>query len=182
VVPRVAHVLKQNDGHLWLDRRPDEAVDFNLYFPSMAGRPIGLPEPADAHLGGQETLLIVENDPGLRETMSEYLKGLGYRVVRAGHGEEALEKLRSVPRVDAVITDLDLPGGGEELAQRLSAHGIAAKLLLVSGGMNPLALGRQPGAEKPAVLCKPFQLRALAGRLRDLLDGNARGAARGAAE
>jgi two-component system, cell cycle sensor histidine kinase and response regulator CckA len=173
LVPQVAHVLKQNDGHLWLDDAGlADTIAVMLYFPSMAGHPIGLPEPEPgADLGGHETILIAETDPTLRETMGEYLKALGYNVLRASSGEEALDKIRSVPNVELVITDWNLPRtGGEELAREISAACPDAKILFVSGDMDPALLRRSPGTKKPAILCKPFQLRVLANTLRDLLD------------
>jgi two-component system, cell cycle sensor histidine kinase and response regulator CckA len=180
VLPRVAHALKQNDGNLWLDRSSADTVIFSIYLPSMAGQPMGIPEPG-ADLGGDETILIAEGDPGLRETMGEYLKAHGYRVFRASNGEEALERTRSLERVDLVITDLDLPRmGGEELARKISATQPAARVLFVCGNIDPDFLSRFPGEQKPAVLCKPFQLRALANALRDLLDSKTRTSAKGA--
>jgi PAS domain S-box-containing protein len=175
VFPPVVHALKQNDGHLWLERGAAGTVVYSVYFPSMAGQPIGVPEQAPAgDLGGNETILLVEDDPGLRETMCDYLKGLGYRILRAGNGEDALRKVQPGERLDLVITDLNLPRmGGEELARRIAALQPGVKILFVSGNMDPGILSRFSGAEIPIVLCKPFQLRGLASTLRNLLDHKA---------
>jgi two-component system, cell cycle sensor histidine kinase and response regulator CckA len=174
-LPAVSATLKQNDAVLWVDNESTPETNFCVYFPQMASSPLTTPgEQSGASLGGSETILLVEDDPGIREAAREYLKCLGYRVLRAGNGEDALRVAQSEARVDALIADLRMPKmGGEELAERLSTALPALKVMFISGDVDRGLVNSEARPREAALLAEPFAMRALASTLRDLLDGRA---------
>lgn len=171
--PAITRTLGQNGAFLWVDDLPETGTSLSVYFPSAAESVLGMPDRGTGkRLGGTETILVVEDDLALREATSEYLRGLGYRVLRAGNGEEALQTAKSSPRIDALVADLRMPKlGGEELAERLSVSQPGIRIMFVSGNFDSEFLARR--SSQRITLAKPFELRVLAGMLRDLLDGGA---------
>lgn len=170
--PAVTRTLIQNNGLLWVDDLA-ESTSLSVYYPATTERTLGMRnQDTGKQLGGTETVLVVEDDPALREATSEYLRGLGYRVLRAGNGEEALQTAASVAHVDALVADLRMPKmGGEELAERISVARPGIRIMFVSGNIDSEFVNRRSTQRTPALLPKPFELRVLASMLRDLLDG-----------
>jgi two-component system, cell cycle sensor histidine kinase and response regulator CckA len=171
--PPVGRTVKQNNGFFFRQDNSPESTVFSIYFPRANRHARSMPEaPRGAALGGKETVLLVEDDPALREAMREYLKSLGYRVLRAGDGAAALEIARSGEPIDALVTDLRMPKmDGHELANELTAEKTALKVMFVSGNFDREFIDAQNEKGRSAMLSKPFEMRALAGILRDLLDG-----------
>lgn len=114
--------VKQSDGLVHIYSEQGEGTTVKMYFPRVAidAEPLdsgGDEVPQDE--GGHEPVLVVEDDPDLRDTVSEYLRSLGYVVTEAGTGGEALNALAAAdPPVELLFTDLVIPGGmnGAELA------------------------------------------------------------------
>jgi CheY-like chemotaxis protein len=123
---------------------------------------------------GSETVLVAEDDPHVRAYAVNCLGSLGYQVLAAANGEEALLQLgEAVPPVDLLFTDVVMPGiDGWELADRARRLRPSLKVLLTSGyALETLeARGRlHPGT---AVLNKPYRKAVLARRIRDTLDSH----------
>lgn len=107
-----------------------------------------------------QTILLVDDDDEVREVLAETLEEFGYRVIRAGSGEEALRCLERNDMPDMIITDVRMPGmSGLELAKRVRARGDCMKLLLISGYFLP-----QPISER--FLRKPFHMHELRSAVR----------------
>lgn len=170
-LPAVSATIKQNNAFLWVDDS-EQGKTLCVYFPRMAGNsPALLEQDSSLNLGGNETILLVEDDPTLREATREYLKCLGYRVLRAGDGEEALQTAQSAGHIDALVTDLRMPKmGGKELAEKLSVAMPGLKIMFVSGNIDTELIQREAEKRAPALLPKPFAMRGLARMLRNLLD------------
>jgi PAS domain S-box-containing protein len=170
-LPAVSATVTQNNAFLWVeDSRLGRRL--SVYFPQVSGNDSVMlqKQPSDS-VGGSETILLVEDDAMLREATREYLKCLGYRVLRAGDGEEALQTAESAGRIDALVTDLKMPKmGGKELAGKLTAARPAIKVMFVSGNIDRELILQKAEPGGPALLPKPFELRGLARMLRDLLD------------
>jgi two-component system, cell cycle sensor histidine kinase and response regulator CckA len=172
-LPAVSATIKQNNAFLWIADSDEGGKTLSVYFPQVAGNDSVMLEkqPSDS-VGGSETILLVEDDPMLREATREYLKCLGYRVLRAGDGEEALQTAKSAGHIDALVADLKMPKmGGKELAGKLTAARPAIKVMFVSGNIDEELILKKAEAGGPALLPKPFAMRGLARMLRDLLDG-----------
>ncbi len=107
-----------------------------------------------------QTILIVDDDDDVREILAETLEEFGYRVIRAGSGEEALLCLDHDQEPDMIITDVRMPGmSGLELAERVRERADHVKLLLISGYFLP-----QNVTER--FLKKPFRMQELRSAVR----------------
>jgi PAS domain S-box-containing protein len=130
-------IVKQSEGEVFVTSAPGEGATFTLYFPSA-------PEPASDEPGantvptltpGHETVLLVEDEPMVRDLFRDVLEASGYRVLEAGNGIEALEVAsRFEGGIDLLVTDVIMPGmAGGELVRRMAEVRPATKVLYVSG-------------------------------------------------
>ncbi|MEX2626206.1 MAG: PAS domain S-box protein [Ilumatobacteraceae bacterium] len=171
--------VKQTDGHIKIYSEPGEGTTVRLYLPRAARAPDDVADERQVQpvLRGTERILLVEDDALVRRLAARHLTGLGYDVVTAASGPEALELLRRERRVDLLFTDVVMPGGmgGRELAA------VAVELqpdlaVLYTSGYTENAIvhhGRlDPGVE---LLGKPYRPVELARKVRSVLDD--RGAA-----
>jgi CheY-like chemotaxis protein len=116
-------------------------------------------------------VLLVEDDTSVRASLAATLRDLGYRVLEAELADTGLALLASVGAVDAVLTDLAMPGplDGLEFAEAVRSHRPSLPVLLVTGHLDPLRGRRLPGGV--GVLAKPCDRTRLATGLRGVLDG-----------
>ena len=116
-------------------------------------------------------ILIVDDEPEIREEMAEYLAGKGYRVIVAGDGPEGLAKFRAEP-CDLVITDMKMPGmAGDEVVRRLREIAPGLPVVVLTGHYTTQDLEDARRAGAGAVLHKPIRLRELHETLKTLLAG-----------
>jgi PAS domain S-box-containing protein len=163
-------IVDHAGGFIRVDSAPGRGTRFEVHFPpdaSPAAADADDPAPAQEVRGGTETVLVVEDEPTLRELTRSTLEALGYRVLVAGHGHEALAAVETLDGpLHAVVTDVVMPlMNGRELARRLRERLPDVSVLFVSGYTD------QPVGDKDTFLAKPFAPSALAARLRTLLDG-----------
>jgi two-component system CheB/CheR fusion protein len=162
-------VAKQSGGDVIVESEPGKGTTMRVYFPAaeQAAELIeNRPKPAGP-LTGTETILLAEDDAGVRRLVAEILGGLGYKVLEAGDGPEALELSRSQP-VDLLVTDLVMPKmNGQELARQLREEQPHVRAVFISG-YAPDEAGQVPPGD--VFLPKPFSRDELAGKIRELLD------------
>jgi CheY-like chemotaxis protein len=167
--------IKQSNGHVSIYSEPGLGTTVRIYLPA-AKAPTAKTETRgslqeEALARGSETVLVAEDDPFVRAYAVSCLSSLGYQVVAAANGEDALLKLNESVPVDLLFTDVVMPGiDGWELADRARRLRPGLKVLLTSGyALETLeSRGRlHPGT---AVLNKPYRKVALAKRVRDTLD------------
>ncbi|MBW7974266.1 PAS domain S-box protein [Bradyrhizobium sp. BR 10289] len=162
---------KQSDGHVSIYSEDGLGTTVRIYLPRAdAGRSqADLPDGEEAAPRGYETILIAEDDPFVRSSAIRRVEALGYRVVAAVNGKEALERLRSDPSIDMLFTDIVMPGGmsGWELADQARRIRPSLPVLFTSGyALETLvAQGRAPA--EAIVLTKPYRKIELAQRLRE---------------
>jgi two-component system cell cycle sensor histidine kinase/response regulator CckA len=123
--------------------------------------------------GGNETVLLVEDDPLMRVSVRTYLLKLGYCVLEASNGVEALEAWKhNNAEIHLLLTDLVMPGGvsGMELAERILSMYPNLKVIYVSGYSAEVAGKDIPLEEGVNFLTKPFQSQKLAQTIRSILD------------
>ncbi len=163
-------VVQQCGGQIRLDTRPGRGTRFALYFP-MSDRPVAASEERRDRTplsGGEETVLVVEDQARLRSAVRESLSELGYTVIAAATPDAALSIVDSTTEaIDLLLTDVVMPGmDGRELARRLRARAPRIRLLYMSGYVPESGVG---DADAIDVLQKPFTAEALAGAVRRAL-------------
>jgi len=184
-------IIKQHRGWIVVDSQVGQGTTVTLFLPSAAkpGQTVSPPEapsPAQAPSRppmsrGDETILVVEDEPALRELVVSLLELCGYRVYQARTGVEALKVwARHKEEVDLLLTDMVMPEGmtGRQLAERLQAEDPALKVIYTSGyspGMAGKDITLMEGFD---FLAKPYPPSRLAHVVRECLDGHRGGSAR----
>jgi PAS domain S-box-containing protein len=169
--------VKQSGGHVKIYSEPGHGTSVKLYLPRSINAEAA-PEPVApaATVGGGETILVAEDDEGVRAIVVEMLSDLGYRVLTANDADGALSILNSGARVDLLFTDVVMPGAlrSPELA-RLAVELLPGLAVLFTSGYTENAIvhgGRlDPGVE---LLGKPYTRDALAKKIRLVLERNQR--------
>ena len=167
--------VKQSDGHVFIQSAPGLGTTVRIYLPRAAAKLAPASERSshdEAVLPrGTESVLVVEDDPFVRSSVVMRLRDLGYTIVTAIDGNDALRKLRTDIHVDILFTDIVMPGSinGWELADLAKQIRPGLPVLLTSG--YPLETLVQQGRLQAGavVLAKPYRKEALARRLREIL-------------
>lgn len=167
---------KQSGGNIQLYSEPGQGTSVRIFLPAAQSkadegtRDLGSVEAASIP-GGREKLLVVEDDARVRRVVVARLGDLGYRIVEASTGAEALEQLGKHDDIALLFTDIVMPGGitGNELADQVRLAKPTIKVLFTSGYAEPTIAGREL-AQSGSWLKKPHTARELAIRLRELLD------------
>jgi CheY-like chemotaxis protein len=166
---------KQSGGHLAIASAIDQGTTVTIHLPRLKGEPHAPEQMAQAEAPAPsrgETVLVCEDDADVRDFTVEVLGELGYRILQAEDGPEALALLAAEERVDLLFTDVVLPSGmtGAVLAREAQALRPSLKVLFTTGYARN-AIDHQgrldPGVE---LITKPFSYADLAARVRDLLD------------
>lgn len=169
-------IVKQNDGHISVESKPGEGAEFQVFLPSVTSEEtIKLARPWDETVApvGDELILLVEDEPAVRQSLSEFLLKQGYELVTAVNGEDALQQLNSQEDIqpDLLLTDMVMPQlGGAPLAKILKEKIPGLKVLFISGYADESIVQPDTFAPHTAYLQKPFTLDTLARELRQLLD------------
>jgi two-component system cell cycle sensor histidine kinase/response regulator CckA len=171
-------LTQQHGGFLELDSEPGKGTEVRVFLPlAREDQPVAelTPPPLALH-GGQERILLVEDEDGLRRVAQRALERVGYKVTTAPDGLTALELLRNGAQdVDLVITDVVMPKlGGIALYRTLRQEGMAVRFLFTSGyAAHEIGGGDLPDGEL-ALLQKPWTLADLTTRVREVLDRHRR--------
>lgn len=164
--------VKQSGGHIRIYSEVGQGTTVKIYLPRHREQEEVLPMKPDLPLiGGNETILVVEDDPVVRVTVIALLEGLGYQVLQASHAAEALSLVEQGVRIDMLFTDVVMPGPlrSTELA-RLVKQRLPNVAILYTSGYTQNAIvhsGRlDPGVE---LLSKPYRREQLAHKIRNVL-------------
>jgi PAS domain S-box-containing protein len=168
-------IVKQSGGHISVYSEPGRGATFKMYLPQVEPRtknPTQRVATPDLPLG-TETILLVEDDPALREMAATLLKRLGYTVLTAANGIEALslKQQRDIGHIDLLFTDVVMPHmSGKELADRVRALYPYTRILFTSAYTENAIIHQGVLDKGVALLQKPFTPSALAHKLREVLD------------
>ncbi len=166
-------IAKQANGaiHLWSEKGVGTSVE--VYFPRVDEEAASEPPELPAISDGKETVLIVEDEEAVRRLVRTALERIGYRVLVAADGAEALKIIGShVGPLDLVITDMVMPGmNGAELGRKVKKRLPGTEILYISGYTEEL---QQSGEiDERCFLQKPFAPQVLARKVRQILDERA---------
>ena len=170
-------IVKQNSGFIWVYSEPGMGTTFKIYLPRTKDKRI-LPQvsgpPVESHCGGCETVLLAEDEAAVRLSTREFLRLKGYIVLEAKNGTDALAVARRYKgQIDLMITDVIMPQmGGAKLAGDLAEERPTMKVLFVSGYAQTMVQRHGAIDVTSRFLQKPFSLRALAHKIREILDAD----------
>jgi two-component system cell cycle sensor histidine kinase/response regulator CckA len=173
-------IVKQNGGHIWVYSEPGQGTSFKIYLPHVAEgarSPSDLPTDGVAPSArGSETLLLVEDETGIRELVGDVLADQGYRILVAQDGVEALHLAREHEGpIHLLLTDVIMPRmSGKALADQLRSSHPEMSVVYTSGYTDDAIVHHGVLDKGTHFLSKPFELEALARKVRDVLDGAVR--------
>ena len=167
--------VKQSGGHVKIYSEPGEGTTVRLYLPRALTAAAAAPARSDAPLDlprGEATVLVVEDEPGVREIAVAILEDLGYRVLDAADGEHALRIFGAhAAAIDLLLTDVVLPGTlrGREIAERITAMRPEVKVIYMSGYTENSIVHHGRLDDGVQLITKPFKREELARKVADVL-------------
>lgn len=168
-------IVTQSGGKIWVYSEPGHGTTFKIYFPAIeeALDTLNVKNETDSLPRGSETILLVEDEPSVRDLANRLLKQQGYKVLEAAIGEEALRLAQDITgeRIHLLLTDVVLPQmSGKELADRLKTFRPDIKVLYTSGYTDYAVVHQGILNSGTHFLQKPFSLKALSQKVREALD------------
>jgi PAS domain S-box-containing protein len=168
--------VKQSGGHIKIYSEQGDGTTVKIYLPRYLGKDvpatvqeIGVERPVGA---ADEVILVVEDELAVRTMSVDALRELGYTVIHAGSGADALQKLEAHPSVNLLFTDIVMPDmNGRRLADTVLARRPTIKVLYTTGYTQNAVIHNGTLDAGVAFLPKPFSLDALARKVRQVLDG-----------
>jgi PAS domain S-box-containing protein len=168
--------VRQSGGQVRIYSEVGKGTTMCLYFPRFVGQ-LEAVEMPDAHAGAEEghgeTVLIIDDEEGIRMLVADVLEEAGYRVLTAPDGPAGLRILQSDARIDLLITDVGLPGGvnGRQVADAARTTRPELKVLFITGYAENAVVGNGHLDAGMQVITKPFAMSALGARVREIIEG-----------
>jgi len=172
-------IIKQHDGHINVYSEPGHGTIFKIYLPVVESAPDEIEVTLEPEvLGGTETILLAEDDEGLRNLASDILDQLGYTVLLAKDGEEALQMYtKNCERIKLLLLDVMMPRmGGPEAYEKMRQIGGTIPLIFMTGYSSDFVKDRfvkqniSIEALGAGVIQKPYNLVGLGRKIREVLD------------
>ena len=166
-------IVEQSGGKITVESTLGEGSTFGIHFPWHSAGEQSAPGPRRrAAKGARERILLVDDEPQVRESVRRLLLGQDYTVVEASHASEAIRIFEAAPSdIDLVLTDVTMPGmSGYDLAEHLRTVAPDLPIVFMSGYAEaPMGTGARAGG-RTGYIQKPFQLETLVERLREVLE------------
>ncbi|MEO6237700.1 MAG: ATP-binding protein [Vicinamibacterales bacterium] len=169
----VLALVEQSSGWITIDTTPDVGTTVTTYWPLVAASgQVADDEPFVATLEGSETILLVEDETGVRQLIGKILERYGYKVLTARDAEHAAWIEGQYPdEIHLLLSDLIMPGlNGLDLATRIVARRPEIEVIFVSGYASREAVALGQNTKNASFLSKPFKPEALARMVRERLD------------
>jgi len=165
-------IVKQHDGFIQVSSKPGAGTEFGIYFPASSGEPeLARNVEIDVNERGSATILVVEDEKSVRKLIMEVLPKLGYRVIAAADGEEAIKVFdRWADQIDLVLLDAILPKfGGRQVYDHIRRRKPSVRFVFTSG-YNEEFINRKFELDPSFLfLRKPFNTKELAAMIRTAL-------------
>jgi PAS domain S-box-containing protein len=171
-------IVKQHDGLIQIYSEPDHGTTFNLYLKARMAAVREVPPALQGPpRGGTETILVAEDEETLRELARTVLGSLGYNVILASNGEEAVLAYEIAKNeIDLVILDLIMPRmGGREAWERIRALGARFPVIFMTGYIPDMLMDKLSVESAALLVQKPYAVYELGRRVREVLDARATG-------
>jgi two-component system, cell cycle sensor histidine kinase and response regulator CckA len=168
-------IIRQSGGYLDVESKPGEGTRFKIYLPAVQ-EPAEGPESAQRTrvdpVGGCETVLLVEDEDMVRNVTTLLLESLGYRVLKAANGQQAMRLFEtSSEKIDLLMTDVVMPDiTGQEVAEALLARDPSLTVIFQSGYTYDVMVRQGIWDAQVAFLKKPFSREVLSQKVREVLD------------
>jgi nitrogen-specific signal transduction histidine kinase/ActR/RegA family two-component response regulator len=166
-------VIRQSGGFIEVDSAPGRGTTFRIYLPAIEGlEPDVVDEAVEGPEAGSETVVLAEDDEAVRQFAGTALRRLGYRVLVAIDGADAVELIRHAAQpIALLVTDLVMPGlNGPQVIEVLRKEGRAPHVLFISGYAPETVMQREITSGAVNFLRKPFTAVTLARKVREVLD------------
>jgi PAS domain S-box-containing protein len=168
-------IVKQSGGTVWVYSEPNNGTTFKIYLPRTDAVEVSANHEASAVFTarGSETILLVEDEPMVRDLAREVLEEYGYRVLTAANGKEGLSVCHDYPeKIDLIVTDVVMPQmSGRELAEKARTLRPDARVLYMSGFTDDAIVRHGVIADDLCFIQKPFSPDGLASKVRAVLSG-----------
>jgi two-component system, cell cycle sensor histidine kinase and response regulator CckA len=167
-------IVTQSGGNILVSSTLGKGTTFQIYLPAGTGlAEIRVEEPVEEVAGGTETILVVEDEPNLREIARVFLEEYGYRVLEAVDVEEALRIAKTfADPIHLLLTDVIMPRmSGRQLASQILTARPEMKVVYMSGYTDDMLVHHEVLEPEVTLLQKPFDKVQLARKIRSVLDG-----------
>jgi CheY-like chemotaxis protein len=168
--------VKQSGGHVKIYSELNQGTTVKLYLPRYSGKDEvadiakAMPDEWPTASAG-ETILVVEDDAQVRQVSVQLIRDLGYDVIEAANGSDALDRLKQSNRIDLIFTDIVMPGmSGRAMADEAATIRSGIKILFTTGYTRNAVVHNGVLDRGTEFLAKPYTASALASKVRAVLD------------
>jgi CheY-like chemotaxis protein len=163
--------VQQSHGHVEVDSVPNKGTTIRVFLPRAEGvaeQPVDTQTAVTSPFGAGQTVLVVEDDPAVRQVANSTLRSLGFEVMEAESGDEAARILKGNEQIRLVLSDVRMPGEltGIDLARLIKRENPAIRVLLTTGYVDG-----EETIDDIDLLYKPYRAADLAEKIQSLMEG-----------
>jgi len=164
-------IVKQHNGHITVYSKPGQGTTFRIYFSAVNMKTNQETGTANPNPTGNETILVAEDNEGVRRFIQEALREHGYKTIEARDGEDAIDKFTKHRGIDLVIIDSVMPRkNGREVYEKIRGTDPNIRVLFTSGYTKDIVLNKGIEDKELDFISKPLSLNELLRKVRDVLD------------